>query len=726
MNTWLLAEDRFVPSLVPSRESIYTIGNGYLSTRGSFEEDLGGEIRASFINGLYVSPPGELPLLGAVPDWTGVSITIDGVLFSLDGKIGGYQRNLDMRSGILEREVLWRGAETGVVKIRFRRLVSMAERHLAALELTFLALTEDSDLRLETGINTSIPSPNVPAWNPLKWSSPARSRLRLVAESIDGDHRLSVDSAVYGPGHFELIGDHRHHRLASEVRLEVGRPVTFTKFAVYHVSRDPDPASPLPAPSTSFDEVAAASARAWAKRWRASNVEIDGDPASERGVRFAAFQVVAAAPPKDAGASIGGRMAAGFGYRHHVFWDTDVFIVPYLTVTHPDLARNHLAYRYRGLDGARRKAKKYGREGAFYAWESAGTGDEVTPEWSSPLFGPPSRIWTGEIEEHITSDVAYAADHYWRWTADDRFMLDEGVEIVVEGARYWASRLEVEKDGAHVRNVIGPDEYHTHVNDSYFTNLFAAWQLRRAASLVEWARKRSAAKTMALTARIGLEPADPGRWRQLANRIVLRRGADGVWEQHRGFFEAEPVNISSFSPRRMAMYDLLGEERAERSQVIKQPDVVMAMAMLPQAVGTEAVHRANWAYYFPRCDHGSSLSLAVHARVACDLGYTELAYELFLRAMAIDLENTMGNGQDGIHAATQGGVLQATLFGFGGLALQDGEPVTRPRLPDHWKELQFSFSHQGIRYERELRMGKRSGMATAIPRNRNRKKGDKE
>src|SRR3990170_3971710 len=150
VNTWLLAEDRFVPSLVPSRESIYTIGNGYLSTRGSFEEDLGGEIRASFINGLYVSPPGELPLLGAVPDWTGVSITIDGVLFSLDGKIGGYQRNLDMRSGILEREVLWRGAETGVVKIRFRRLVSMAERHLAALELTFLALTEDSGLRLET------------------------------------------------------------------------------------------------------------------------------------------------------------------------------------------------------------------------------------------------------------------------------------------------------------------------------------------------------------------------------------------------------------------------------------------------------------------------------------------------------------------------------------------------------------------------------------------------
>lgn len=149
-------------------------------------------------------------------------------------------------------------------------------------------------------------------------------------------------------------------------------------------------------------------------------------PRPKRALRFAAFQLIGAAAPKDAGAAIGAKLASGFGYRHHVFWDTDLFVVPYFTVTQPDLARSHLGYRYQGLDGARRKAKRFGREGAFYAWESAGTGDEVTPEWTTPVHGLPIRIWTGELEEHITSDVAYAAHHYWQWSGDDRFMADQG------------------------------------------------------------------------------------------------------------------------------------------------------------------------------------------------------------------------------------------------------------------------------------------------------------
>ena len=187
--------------------------------------------------------------------------------------------------------------------------------------------------------------------------------------------------------------------------------------------------------------------------------------------------MIGASPPNDPGAAIGAKLASGFGYRHHVFWDTDIFIVPYLTVTLPKLARNHLRYRHRCLDGARRKAKRYGREGAFFAWESADTGDEVTPEWTSPSSGPPSRIWTGEIEEHITSDVAYAAFNYWRWTGDDKFMRDEGIEMIVEGARYWASRLQIELGDAHIRGVVGPDEYHSHVDDSFYTNLLAALAL---------------------------------------------------------------------------------------------------------------------------------------------------------------------------------------------------------------------------------------------------------
>ena len=702
MTTWSLVEDRFVPSLAPARESLFTIGNGYLATRGSFEESLIGEIRASFIQGLFVTPPGELPLLGAVPDWTGLTISIDGTPFNLDRRPAGYKRSLDFRSGVIDREVLWRGPETGVMKLRFRRLLSMADLHLAALELIVTALTTRASVRIETGLDAGIPSPVAPTWSPQRWTRPKADRINLLAESVDGAQTLEVEAVLYGAPIDYFIDEHRHNRLVTERKLEAGESISYTKYVTFHADRDGSRRSNLPLPDTSFDVVAAASRRAWKRRWVSSNVEIDGDQEAERDLRYAAFQLIGAAAPRDSGAAIGAKMASGFGYRHHVFWDTDIFVVPYFTVTQPDLARSHLAYRYHGLDGARRKAKRFGREGAFFAWESAATGDEVTPEWSSPAHGPPSRIWTGELEEHITSDVAFAANHYWRWSADDRFMVDQGVEIVAEGARYWSSRFEIDADGAHLSNVIGPDEYHTHVTDSFFTNLSGSWQLRTAATLVEWLRDSAPRKASALSARLGLTDETLKAWRRLADNVVLRRDADDIWEQHRGFFELEPLDIDGFAPRQTGMYDLVGEEQIEKTQVLKQADVVMAMALFPELTGSSQVRRRNWDYYLSRTDHGSSLSLAVHSRVASDLGLREVAYDLFRRALAIDLEDSMGNGRDGVHAATQGGALQAAIFGFGGLHLAGDRPATKSRLPDHWRSFGFSSFHRGQRQEWEL------------------------
>ncbi|MGH8875666.1 MAG: beta-phosphoglucomutase, partial [Acidimicrobiia bacterium] len=418
--------------------------------------------------------------------------------------------------------------------------------------------------------------------------------------------------------------------------------------------------------------------------------------------------------PDDPGAAIGARLMSGFGYRHHVFWDTDTFVIPYFTVTQPDLARGHLGYRYRGLPGARRKAARYGREGAFYAWESADTGDETTPEWSGPLHGEPVRIWTGELEEHIVADVAYTLDHYWRWSGDDPFMVEQGAEMLLDGARYWAGRLELDRDGAHIRDVIGPDEYHTHVEDSYFTNALAAWHLRRAAEVAEWLGERETTAAAEMSDLLGVGRDTPGEWRRLADRIVLRRGPGGLWEQHAGFFDLEEVDLSAFRPRRRSMYELLGEKRIEQCQIVKQADVVMAIALLGREIGDLEARRANWDYYLPRTDHGSSLSLAAHSLVASRLGFPDQAFELFRRATIIDLEDAMGNGRDGIHAATQGGLLQAALFGFGGVALKDGEPTVEPRLPDHWQSFGFSFFHRGSRHERELRPPK-VRTATAVP-----------
>jgi kojibiose phosphorylase len=251
--------------------------------------------------------------------------------------------------------------------------------------------------------------------------------------------------------------------------------------------------------------------------------------------------------------------------------------------------------------------------------------------------------------------------------------------------------------------VIGPDEYHSHVDDSFYTNLLASWHLRKAAEVFDWVGHLSPRRARTFNSRLGLTTDEPEKWPALADKVTLHHRPDGVWEQHAGFFDLETVDLAAFSPRQRSMYDLLGEERAEHSQVIKQADVVMAMTLLPEAVGSKSRRRANWDYYMPRCDHGSSLSMAVHSRVAADLGLNEASYALFRGAMAIDLADELGNGRDGLHAATQGGILQAVLFGFAGLQLEGGKPMVRPRLPQHWKGLGFTHYYRGKRFERELR-----------------------
>lgn len=698
-DAWTLGESRYLPALAGWRESLFTIGNGRLATRGSFEEPRTGERRATFVSGLFVHPEDDTAVLGAVPDWTRVDLTVDGVPFTLDMPPAGYLRTLSLSDGVLTRTVLWRGPDTGLARIRFRRVVPLDQPHIAALEVRIEAMTAPIAVTVETGIDATMGSPTRPAWVPVAHLGDP-SNLTARYHSIDDAHDLEVSARLVAPVPVTFLDDRSHPRWRTMLNLDTGESATITKTVSYRSSRDGD--TPPPRLGAGFDEIAAGSHRAWSQRWRRCNIEVGGDPEAERALRFAAFQLLAAAPGDDAGAGIGAKLMSGFGYRHHVFWDTDVFVVPYLTVTHPDLAANHFAYRYRGLDGARRKAAGFGRAGAFYAWESADSGDEVTPAWTRPPHGEPVRILTGELQEHITADVAWAAHHYWRWSGDDAFMASSGAEMIVEGARYWASRVDVNDRGAHINGVIGPDEYHIGVDDNHFTNRMAAWQLRRAAAVVRWLTAKYPEAHHRLVSKLGIDPGEANGFDGLAGQLALGSQRQGVWEQFSGFFSLDAVDLGAFAPRTRSMYDLLGESRLQKVDVIKQPDVLMALAMLPAAMRDPDVARANWDYYAPRCDHGSSLSLTVHAGLAARLGEPEEAYRLLRRAMGIDLEDSMGNAADGLHAATLGGLLQATLFGFAGLDLGRAGPVTSARLPEHWRTVGFTVSWRGRLHDMEV------------------------
>ena len=395
--------------------------------------------------------------------------------------------------------------------------------------------------------------------------------------------------------------------------------------------------------------------------------------------------------------SLGAKTLSGLGYRGHVFWDTEIFMLPFFAFTLPDVARNLLMYRVHTLPAARENARRGGHAGARYAWESAETGREVTPPWGIGPGGKPVRIWCGEIELHITADVAYALWQYWQVSGDDPFMEAHGARILLETARFWESRVEPEADGYHIRDVIGPDEYHEHVDDNAYTNALVAWHLERAAEVWGWLRNRAPERAAELATELELSEERIARWLEIARDLVFLEDPEtGRIEQFAGYFGLEDVDLKALEPRTRSVPDVLGLERVQRTQVLKQPDVLMLLYLLPDRFPRRALE-ANWAYYVPRTDHsyGSSLGPAIHAALAARLGRVEEAYTFFRQAALMDLEDLRGNTADGIHGAACGGVWQAVVFGFAGLKVTPEGWTVDPHLPPEWTRLRFRFVHRG-------------------------------
>jgi trehalose/maltose hydrolase-like predicted phosphorylase len=445
-------------------------------------------------------------------------------------------------------------------------------------------------------------------------------------------------------------------------------------------------------------QVLEAHAAAWAERWAMSDVRVDGDEAAERALRFAVYQLDSAADPDDDTVSIGARALTGDAYLGHVFWDTEIYLLPFYTLTWPEAARALLMYRFHTLDGARRKAARLGYEGALYAWESAESGDEATPEEIVDPAGRVLEIRCGLEEQHISADVAYAVWTYWQATGDDGFMVEAGAEIVLETARFWAGRAVREDDGRHhIRGVIGPDEYHETVDDNAYTNVMAAWNLARGRDTAAWLAAHHPAVWRRLQRTLGLDAAELAGWGAVEAGLVTGfDAASGLFEQFAGYFGLEDVPSAEFAGRDAPADVVLGRERTQASQVLKQADVVALLALLPERF-EPAMQRANFAYYEPRCGHGSSLSRGLHAVVAARLGDVATAHAYFHATAATDLSETLAASAGGIRIAAQGALWQAAVFGMGGLAIDAEGVALNPHLPAAWDRLAFALRWRGRR-----------------------------
>ena len=437
---------------------------------------------------------------------------------------------------------------------------------------------------------------------------------------------------------------------------------------------------------------------AWATRWQCSDVEVDGDPQTQQALRFAIYHLNSAANPADQHVSIGARALTGDDYHGHVFWDTEIFLLPFYVLTWPEAARALLLYRFNTLDGARAKAAGMGWRGALYAWESADTGAEMTP---AQVVGPDRRIIQvvcGRQEQHISADVAYAVWQYWQATGDEAFLRDAGAEMLLEIGRFWSSRAGSEADGRrHIRGVMGPDEYHEAIDDNAFTNVMARWSIRRALEVAGLMRSRWPERWAALAGRIGVDAAELASWQAAAETLADGFHADtGLFEQFAGYFELEPIDLTTYDGRSVPMDVVLGRTRTQASQVVKQADVVALLGLLPDEFPGESA-AANFRYYAPRCSHGSSLSRAMHGVVAARLGDCDTALDYFRKTADIDLGDARVAIDGGVHIAALGGIWMIAVLGFAGLSMRPDGVAIDPHLPPQWRSLAFRVQWQGRR-----------------------------
>jgi trehalose/maltose hydrolase-like predicted phosphorylase len=690
---WVLVQEGVVLAREHEIESLFAIGNGFVGSRGSLAEGSSLSAPATFVAGVFDPSAQSGPTLARAPDWAQLVIDVNGNPLRLDdGDALQHRRVLDMRQAIIWRQWRHRDRAGRITHVQGMRFASLADRQLLVQSVTITPENYSGLIAIEA--------------RALSRSIRMRTASGAWVEFVPASHLADPEGTWTQPAVANPVEEMPERWT---VHVDIGSTYRLDRIVTVHSSRTSDQgldgSDDIERRPTEMgiDAVMRDHRAAWRARWDRSDIVVDGDLDAQRAIRFAIYHLTSAANPEDEHVSIGARALTGRVYNGHVFWDTEIFMLPFFTLTYPEAARAMLMYRYHTLPAARTKAARFGYRGALYAWESADTGEEVTPSSVVTPIGEVIRILNGEQEHHISADVAYGVWQYWQATADEQFLRDAGAEILLETARFWASRARREQDGRyHIRHVIGPDEYHESVDDNAYTNGMAQWNLEIGVETASLLADRWPDRGRELTERLDLRADETNEWRHIAENMYF--GVDqrtGVFEQFKGYFGLEDIDLSAYEPRTVPMDVLLGRERIQHSKVIKQPDVLMLLYLLWERF-TPEVRESNFRYYESRTGHGSSLSPPIHAALAARLGESELALKYFRQAAEIDLADRMGNAAGGVHAATLGGLWQVLVFGFGDLSWSSEGPRFQFRLPKHWRRLRFAVEWRGKRFPAEV------------------------
>lgn len=723
---WILEENKFDSTLLGKCEAVMSLGNGYLGLRSATEESYLGEKRAYFVSGTFNKfDEKEVTELPNMADIINIDLTINGQYFTLEkGTIKEYFRRLNLRAGELHRHIRWISPGGEEIAVDFYRTVSLKNLHVTAQKVQLTPLGKGIRLKVESGINgrmSNSGSQHFSEGDKRLYEKKYMQLIQTTSESkIDIVHNTTLSFAA-GGGEWgtkpRIVMERRKIFCEYEGEILPDQTLTIEKISNVYTSRDLEnkglELSEIQEKSLEelkksaargYDEIAQESAEEWScKVWDRSPVLIESeDEFDQLAIRFAQYHLRTMVPAHDNRMSIAAKGLSGEGYKGHTFWDTDIFVLPYFTFTNPEIARKLEEYRYLSLKGAHKKAESNGYEGAQFPWESAWLDDgEVTPVWGAAdiVTGLPTKIWSGFIEQHITADVAYGIWQYYMVTGDQDFMDQYGYELLMDTAKFWASRLEYSEQDKryHINDVVGPDEYKEHVDDNAFTNYMAYWNIKKAIEYYHLLKDKNPVLFDRLNKKLDLVRVYR-LWAERVDRIYLPvpGETDFIIAQDKTYLTLKNIDLTKYKNQAQvgSMFLDYNLEQVNQIQVSKQADIMILLLLMEDMFPME-VKRANWNYYEPRTLHDSSLSLSTHCILANDMGDYDMAYQLFQRACRIDLGPNMKSSDDGIHTASIGGIWQSVVFGFGGVRMLDGKLRIEPRLPKPWKSLEFTICWRG-------------------------------
>ena len=696
LDPWRVVEDEFDPGFNHRNETIFSLGNGYIGLRGTLEEGLPGHIPSTpgcYINGIYETEPiiygefmarqpQEYQSMINVTDWKGLKILLDSEEFSMfHGIVQDYSRTLDLKQGILHRELIWTSPKGRKMHITFERFLSQTHQHLAFLRCSVTPLNFSSSITLRSHVNGAVTNYHhlrQPALEVLSTTHTNESGVLVSRTKNSGlsiacavSHRTTPNTAIMGSASSNCLD------FLARFEGEAGQTYTLEKFVAMSSSRETneehlgDFVQRLAQRSAEngYDRAKENHVEFLKKYWDDTDVEIQGDVALQQGLRFNALQLLQSTG-RDGKTNVAAKGLSGEYYEGHYFWDTETYIIPFFLYSQPNLVRKLLEYRYSILDAARENAKRLCDQGALYAWRTI-NGHEA----SGNFLGS-----------------TYAIHKYLEATEDIDFLVKMGAEILFETARCWAHRgVFLKSRGGRycINEVCGPDEYKPGVNNNCYTNYMAQFNLRLALEAREILMKDHPGEYATLCEKLALEEEEFRLWQKCADNMYLPFNEElGIHPQDDSFLEKDPINIDSIPEDEIPLVGNWHPLVIWRYQVIKQADVILLLLLLGDQFTLEE-KRANFDYYEPKTTHDSSLSPAIYSIIGAELGYIEFAYNYFMQTVRLDLDDYNRNAWQGLHTACMAGSWMGVVNGFAGMRTFGGKLQFSPFVPDKWKGYKF-------------------------------------